>query len=72
MGGNDMKNFGTIGQRYCAAKQQNVPVEIWWDNDGVRREQCLQSDQCAHKEGFLGSTNPPCGTAIRQDPPPMQ
>lgn len=35
-----MKNFGTVGERYCPAQQKNVPVEIWWDNDGNRQEQC--------------------------------
>ena len=33
-----MKNFGTVGERYCPAQRRNVPVEIWWDNDGNRQE----------------------------------
>lgn len=47
-----MKNFGTVGERYCPAQQKNVPVEIWWDNDGNRQEQCLNQTNCSHKEGY--------------------
>lgn len=60
-----MKNFGTVGERYCPAQQKNVPVEIWWDNDGNRREQCLNQTNCSHKEGYTDRHGAPCGTLLK-------
>ena len=59
-----MKNFGTVGERYCPAQQKNVPVEIWWDNDGNRQEQCLNQTNCSHKEGYTDRHGAPCGTLL--------
>ncbi len=55
-----MKNFGTVGERYCPAKGQNVPVEIWWDSDGNRQEQCLNQGSCTHQAGYADSRTAPC------------
>ncbi len=55
-----MKNFGTVGERYCPAKGQNVPVEIWWDSDGNRQEQCLNQGSCTHQAGYADSRTDPC------------
>ena len=60
-----MKNFGTVGERYCPAQQKNVPVEIWWDNDGTRQEQCLNQTNCSHKEGYTDRHGAPCGTLLK-------
>ncbi|MGN0625169.1 MAG: hypothetical protein ACI4I8_02785 [Oscillospiraceae bacterium] len=47
-----MKHFGTVGERYCIAQQRNVPVEIWWDNDGNRLERCLNQDRCSYEKAM--------------------
>ena len=60
-----MKNFGTVGERYCPAQQKNVPVEIWWDNDGNRQEQCLNQTNCSDKEGYTDRHGGPCGTLLK-------
>ena len=60
-----MKNFGTVGERYCPAQQKNVLVEIWWDNDGNRQEQCLNQTNCSHKEGYTDRHGAPCGTLLK-------
>ena len=60
-----MKNFGTVGERYCPAQQKNVPVEIWCDNDGNRQEQCLNQTNCSHKEGYTDRHGAPCGTLLK-------
>ncbi len=60
-----MKNFGTVGERYCPAQQKNVPVEIWWDNDGNRQEQCLNQTNCSHKEGYTDRHGALCGTLLK-------
>ena len=60
-----MKNFGTVGERYCPAQQKNVPVEIWWDNDGNRQEQCLNQTNCSHKEGYTDRHGAPSGTLLK-------
>ena len=60
-----MKNFGTVGERYCPAKEKNVPVEIWWDDDGVRQEQCLSQGSCSHQDGYGDWQSALCKKAIQ-------
>ncbi|MDD3192954.1 MAG: hypothetical protein PHE47_03775 [Oscillospiraceae bacterium] len=62
-----MKNLGTVGERYCPAQQKNVPVEIWWDSDGSRQEQCLHQDGCAHRESYAESCSAPCKNSAGLD-----
>lgn len=52
-----MKGYASIGERYCPAKGQNVPVEIWWDSNGNRQENCLHHPDCSHQTNSLIS---PC------------
>lgn len=57
-----MKHFGTVGERYCIAQQRNVPVEIWWDNDGNRLERCLNQGRCSYEKSYASRCD------LRQDP----
>lgn len=61
-----MKNFGSVGERYCPAQQKNVPIQIWWDEEGNRNEECLHCGSCDHQSGYSDRRSAPCGGFMGQ------
>ena len=47
-----MRNFLTVGEKFCPAKGENVPVQVWWDDEGARQEQCFHHGSCDHQSAF--------------------
>ncbi|MBQ2791768.1 MAG: hypothetical protein IKK98_07205 [Oscillospiraceae bacterium] len=57
-----MKHFPTVGEKYCPARRQNVPMQIWWDDEGVRQEQCVFHGGCPQQSAFGDILPPGCGS----------
>ena len=60
-----MRNFLTVGEKFCPAKGENVPVQVWWDDEGARQEQCFHHGSCDHQSAFGDVLPPPCVTKPR-------